>query len=363
MAISGFSTSNYLVSTTTPVTAVPLTLFGWVKTADVSASNSILSVADSGANTDFFEIRLNLTTGFAAMASVQAGVAATAVTANAHTSGAWNSLCGVSSSVNSRGIYLNGDIANAGSNATSKTPASIDRIGGGIRALSTVAIPCLGSIAELAIWNAAHSAAEVTVLSLGYAPPNVNLANLVAYYPAITTTYGINNVKGGHNFSITGSLSDAAHCPIMRYSPSTFYLSSPGARQRVILTQRTSPLGIQFLEVAWRTGDAGSIDDWVRPPKMRSPVGRLDRLITQPSTDAAPTDNYDITIEDRWGNDVLNGAGANRDTANVESAWISDFLTTAHFADVASADTIRVRVQNAGANKAGNAILTFLPVA
>ena len=39
---------------------------------------------------------------------------------------------------------------------------------------------------------------------------------------------------------------------------------------------------------------------------------------TDPST-TAPTDNYDVVVEDSTGNDILGGAGANRDTANTET--------------------------------------------
>lgn len=40
-------------------------------------------------------------------------------------------------------------------------------------------------------------------------------------------------------------------------------------------------------------------------------------LVTNPGA-TAPTDDYDIVITDAEGNDILAGAGANRDTANTE---------------------------------------------
>lgn len=45
--------------------------------------------------------------------------------------------------------------------------------------------------------------------------------------------------------------------------------------------------------------------------------GKLLAFATDPGT-PAPTDNYDLTILDADGFDVLHGAGANRDTANTE---------------------------------------------
>lgn len=49
--------------------------------------------------------------------------------------------------------------------------------------------------------------------------------------------------------------------------------------------------------------------------------GRLIALETNPGS-TAPTDNYDIAITDGEGVDVLQGVGANRDTANSEVAQI-----------------------------------------
>jgi hypothetical protein len=45
--------------------------------------------------------------------------------------------------------------------------------------------------------------------------------------------------------------------------------------------------------------------------------GKLDLLVTDPGS-TAPTDNYDITLTDDDGVDVLSNAGADRDTANTE---------------------------------------------
>lgn len=48
-------------------------------------------------------------------------------------------------------------------------------------------------------------------------------------------------------------------------------------------------------------------------------AGDVLALVTDPGA-TAPTDNYDITITDPDGYDVMQGAGADRDTANTETA-------------------------------------------
>jgi hypothetical protein len=52
------------------------------------------------------------------------------------------------------------------------------------------------------------------------------------------------------------------------------------------------------------------------------PYGYIIRFDTDPDADA-PTDNYDITLLDSAGVDLLQGQGADRDTANNESVIFS----------------------------------------
>lgn len=51
--------------------------------------------------------------------------------------------------------------------------------------------------------------------------------------------------------------------------------------------------------------------------------GEILAMVTDPDTNA-PSDNYDITIVDSDGQDVLFGQGANRDTANTEFKLSTD---------------------------------------
>jgi hypothetical protein len=84
----------------------------------------------------------------------------------------------------------------------------------------------------------------------------------------------------------------------------------------------SSGKGVATLTFAW-TGDAS---DGTIPATAISAAHlaklegfKLDMLYTDPGA-VAPTDNYDITLEDANGVDILGGAGADRDTANTERA-------------------------------------------
>ena len=58
--------------------------------------------------------------------------------------------------------------------------------------------------------------------------------------------------------------------------------------------------------------------------------GYLLRLVTNPSAVTAPQDDYDITLTDADGKDVLQSVGLNRDTANTEDVPIVFSGTTSH---------------------------------
>lgn len=78
--------------------------------------------------------------------------------------------------------------------------------------------------------------------------------------------------------------------------------------------------------------------------------GRLVQLITDPGA-TAPTDNYDITLLDGNGLDVLQGVGANRDTANTEAAPIVFTGTSVHPV-VDESDVLTLTIANNAVNSA-----------
>ena len=79
--------------------------------------------------------------------------------------------------------------------------------------------------------------------------------------------------------------------------------------------------------------------------------GEVARLVTVPDgTTSAPTDNYDVAINDEDGTDILMGAGANRDTANTEQVLASSLGCVAN-------DRLTLAITNAGDTKGGTVYL------
>ena len=108
--------------------------------------------------------------------------------------------------------------------------------------------------------------------------------------------------------------------------------------------------GFKRLVVAWTSTAGGAVEKTIGLPLG----GYVSRLTTIPSGSAAPTDNYDITWEDDQGVDFLQALGANRDTANTETAAIQ--LTNGLPVPVYAPRTV-FKVATAGNAKSGTAIL------
>ena len=78
--------------------------------------------------------------------------------------------------------------------------------------------------------------------------------------------------------------------------------------------------------------------------------GRLIAIETNPGA-TAPTDNYDVSVTDAEGHDVLEGVGANRDTATTEKAPIV-YTGTALHPVVSLDDVLTLKVANNLVNSA-----------
>ena len=83
--------------------------------------------------------------------------------------------------------------------------------------------------------------------------------------------------------------------------------------------------------------------------------GRLLQIVTDPQS-TAPQDNYDITVTDSVGADLLLGVGANRDTSNTEVAIVE---SNGANSVVAETDTLTLTITNNNVNSAGIVIKLY----
>lgn len=126
-----------------------------------------------------------------------------------------------------------------------------------------------------------------------------------------------------------------------------------------VSVERMGPDGraVRRYIVSWVASDNG--DTVVEFGSSSAPffVGQIYRVVTEPGAMVAPTDNYDIVLKNAIGVDVLNGALANRDTANSEQVWIKDVWTNAHSQPVSTHCRYRLKITNAGAAGSGVCVI------
>lgn len=104
---------------------------------------------------------------------------------------------------------------------------------------------------------------------------------------------------------------------------------------------------VKKIRWSWLSDGSGNADKITTLPHDGVVIG----LQTNPGA-AAPTDNYDITITDDDGDDILGGAGQNRDTVDTETVMSSGICGVA-------ASKLTLNVSNAGASKDGVVILWY----
>ena len=209
MAYEFDGTSQYLNTASTPVTQAPLTLAAWFYPDNATATFALMSVTDNAeANSSRFGITVN---GAVAGDPIQGFAQTNAATGLANsTSGfsanAWNHACATFSSATSRAIFLNG--GNSATDATLVTP-TVDRIRIGARfSLGSAGLFFDGLIAEVGIWNAALSAAEIASLAKGMTCDKIRPQSLVFYAPLVRDLI---DVKGGRAITNNNAATVATH--------------------------------------------------------------------------------------------------------------------------------------------------------
>ena len=105
----------------------------------------------------------------------------------------------------------------------------------------------------------------------------------------------------------------------------------------------------ELIKLDWTSNASGDVSG-----TTFGAAGVISRAVFVPGTAGdAPTDNYDVTLLDEQGVDILSGGGANRDTANTE-------LVTPTWGAAAIAGTLQLVVANAGNANTGTIYITLV---
>jgi len=202
-----FNGTTQFLSAAAPIdgTVKPFTLACWFN-SDTVASNQYL-VSLSPANGNAWAITAHGNVAGDPVQAVQTG-AATASQKTAFTTNTWHQVTGVFNATDSRTVYLDGSAGTTNTvSEVGATTATTLRIGTVLFNGSNILFTD-GRIAEVGIWNAALTAAEVASLAKGMTCDKVRPQSLVFYAPLVRDLI---DYKGGLTITNNNTATVANH--------------------------------------------------------------------------------------------------------------------------------------------------------
>jgi hypothetical protein len=198
--------SSCLVTTTIPLTALPLTINCFFNPTTVSSTRTLVSVAAGGTSTDYYALEATNT----ALIRARAGDSTSTSSALSTTNTVANALqmaTGVFSANNARAAYLNG--AGKGTQTSSRAPGTLTRIMIGALGIATPSQFFDGYLQQVAIWNRALSDDEVAYL---YDPAHrYELFDWVVRRSFVVKA-------GGNTYSLSASVTTTSNTPTVSLS-------------------------------------------------------------------------------------------------------------------------------------------------
>lgn len=176
--------SDYIERLSTPVALEPLSMACWFNKDEVTTTQVLLTVGDSGGTSRWQLQASGATAGdpLGAFSVTSSGTSAGAST-NGILAGTWHHGAAVFATTASRTVYLDGT---AVGNSSIRAVTGANNIGIGMGYLAAARTGFFGGkIAEVALWNIALVADDVTQLRKGFSPRLVRPEGLVFYAPLI----------------------------------------------------------------------------------------------------------------------------------------------------------------------------------
>jgi hypothetical protein len=205
MAYTCNGTNQYFTTSAVPVTAPPFTFGCWFKTTQMSQSPALISLVNSSNTANIFGLYFRGSASGDPIQLLSAPPATNTVSSTTGcTSDKWHHACGVHTSLSSRTIYLDG--GSSATNTATLTTAGIDSLFIATNGLGANYLN--GQIAEVGIWNAALTAAEVESLAKGMTCDKVRPESLVFYAPLVRD---LQDLSGGLTITNNNAATVATH--------------------------------------------------------------------------------------------------------------------------------------------------------
>jgi hypothetical protein len=181
------STSTYIEHYLGAQYDPPITIACWIRPFQTNVNDTYVSL-NAGAVTETLgtsvQLRVNSLGQVGVRSATEVGFNDQANT-NLFTANAWNHLAGRWESSTSRIAYLNGIASATGTASRATTGLEYLILGRGSGQTYDPALAVNGSLAEVAVWNAALNTNEIVSLSEGYRASLIRPNNLVAYLPLV----------------------------------------------------------------------------------------------------------------------------------------------------------------------------------
>ena len=199
--------STQYLSATAPINGLtkPFTLACWFNSTTVTVNQYLVTLCPASGNAWGISAHGGLAGD--PILAIQTG-ASTYSTTSAYSANTWTHACGVFNSSNSRTAYKDGSAGTTSTTSEAGVTAATQVIIGSVRFFGAFSQYLNGLIAEVGIWNAALTAAEIASLADGMTCDKVRPQSLVFYAPLVRD---LQDVRGGLTITNNNTATVANH--------------------------------------------------------------------------------------------------------------------------------------------------------
>ena len=209
------ASSEYLETDSPPLSGgiTPFSYGCWFRSDDATADQTCLSFCDKDAGNERYQLELRGADDDTIRFMVQNGGAALTNTSTTYSANTWHHVMATDDGTD-RAVYL--DAGGKGSGSLLHGSTNMDRFSIGRAGDATPDTYFSGAIAEISVWNAVLTDAEVAMLAAGYSPLFVRPGNLVYYLDAVRDAD--QDIVGGISMTAYNTPTVSAHPRIIRPS-------------------------------------------------------------------------------------------------------------------------------------------------
>lgn len=186
MAFDFNGTNQWMTTASAPTTTLPITMSCFFNSTSITALQALVNLVNVTTNNPYFGtfIRGDISGDPVQMIVFNGTTAQDTNTTTGYSADTWHHACAVFVSATNRTVYIDGGSSNSGSTNLTTTPNQL-RIGRWVNAANVASAYLSGKIAEIGLWSADLSPAEVIALARGMKCSRVRPQSLAYYSPMV----------------------------------------------------------------------------------------------------------------------------------------------------------------------------------